>query len=58
VLILGGLGSLKGAFGASLFVGLVDTFGRVLIPDLALFTVFAPVALVLAFKHTGFLGKE
>jgi len=57
VLILGGLGSLKGAFLASLFVGLVDNFGRVLIPNLALFTVFAPVALVLAFKQTGFFGK-
>jgi branched-chain amino acid transport system permease protein len=57
VLILGGLGSLKGAFGASLLVGLIDNFGRVLIPELALFTVFAPVALVLGFKQTGFFGK-
>jgi branched-chain amino acid transport system permease protein len=57
VLILGGLGSLKGAFLGSLFVGLVDNFGRILIPDLSLFTVFAPVAIVLAFKQKGFFGK-
>ncbi len=58
VLILGGLGSLKGALVGSLFVALVDNFGRILFPEFALFTVFVPVAIILAFRPTGFFGKS
>jgi branched-chain amino acid transport system permease protein len=57
VLLIGGLGSLKGAFVGSLFVGLADNFGRVLIPELALFIIFGSVAVVLAFRPTGLFGK-
>lgn len=32
VIVIGGIGSIKGAFLAALLVGLVDTFGRVLLP--------------------------
>jgi branched-chain amino acid transport system permease protein len=58
VLLIGGLGSLKGAFVGSLFVGLADNFGKVLIPELALFIIFGSVAVVLAFKPTGLFGKS
>ena len=34
VIIIGGIGSIRGAFIASLFVGLIDTVGRAFIPDL------------------------
>jgi len=34
VIIIGGIGSLRGAFVASIFVGLVDTIGRAFLPDL------------------------
>ena len=34
VIIIGGIGSIRGAFVASLFVGLVDTIGRAFLPDL------------------------
>jgi branched-chain amino acid transport system permease protein len=57
VLIVGGLGSLKGAFLGSLFVGLVDTFGRALFPELSQFTIFAPMALMLAIRPTGMFGR-
>jgi branched-chain amino acid transport system permease protein len=57
VLLIGGLGSLKGAFIGSLCVGFVDTFGKVLIPELALFVIFGSVAIVLAFRPTGLFGK-
>jgi branched-chain amino acid transport system permease protein len=57
VLLIGGLGSLKGAFVGSLFVGLADNFGKVLVPELALFIIFGSVAIVLAFKPTGLFGK-
>jgi len=57
VVIIGGLGSLKGAFWGSLFVGLVDNFGKTMIPEFAMFTIFVPMAVVLAVRPTGIFGK-
>ena len=34
VIIIGGIGSIRGAFVASIFVGLVDTVGRAFLPEL------------------------
>ena len=34
VIIIGGIGSIRGAFVASIFAGLVDTLGRAFLPDL------------------------
>jgi branched-chain amino acid transport system permease protein len=58
VVIIGGLGSLKGALIGGLFVGLLDNFGKVLFPELALFTIFAPMALILAARPAGLFGRE
>jgi branched-chain amino acid transport system permease protein len=58
VVIVGGLGSLKGAFLGALLVGLLDNFGKVLLPELALFTIFAPMALILAVRPTGLFGAR
>lgn len=57
VLIVGGLGSLRGAFVGSLVVGMLDNFGKALFPELALFTIFAPMAIILAVKPTGLFGR-
>ena len=35
VIIIGGIGSIRGAFVASILVGLIDTIGRAFLPDLA-----------------------
>jgi branched-chain amino acid transport system permease protein len=37
VIVIGGIGSIRGAFIAALFVGLVDTAGRAFLPDLLRF---------------------
>ena len=58
VVIVGGLGSLKGAFLGALLVGLLDNFGKVLLPELALFTIFAPMALILAVRPAGLFGAR
>lgn len=58
VVIIGGLGSLPGAFVGAIIVGLVDTLGKALVPDFALFTLFAPMALILAIRPTGLFGRE
>ena len=58
VVIVGGLGSLRGAFLAALLVGLLDTFGRILFPELAQFAIFAPMALTLIIRPAGLLGRR
>jgi len=57
VIIVGGLGSLPGAMIGSLLVGLLDNFGKALFPELAYFTLFAPMALILALRPTGLFGR-
>lgn len=57
VVVVGGLGSVTGAFFAALLVGLVDEFGKWLFPGFALFTLYAPVALLLALRPRGLFGK-
>lgn len=58
VVIVGGLGSLEGAIVGSLIVGLVDAYGRWLLPEFSYFMVFGPMALLLLFRPTGLFGRE
>jgi branched-chain amino acid transport system permease protein len=58
VVIVGGLGSLKGAMVGSLIVGLTDAYGRWLLPEFSYFVVFGPMALLLLFRPTGLFGRE
>jgi branched-chain amino acid transport system permease protein len=58
VVIIGGMGSLRGALVGSLIVGLMDNFGKALFPAFAYFTLYAPMVLILAVKPTGFFGRE
>lgn len=58
VVIIGGLGSLRGAVVGSLIVGLVDNFGKALFPEVSYFTLYAPMAIILAVKPTGLFGRE
>jgi branched-chain amino acid transport system permease protein len=58
VVIVGGLGSLKGALFGGLLVGLLDNFGKALFPQLAMFTIFAPMAIILALRPTGLFGAR
>ena len=58
VVIIGGMGSLGGAAIGALIVGLADNFGKALFPELSYFTLYAPMALILAVKPTGLFGRE
>jgi branched-chain amino acid transport system permease protein len=53
VVVIGGIGSIKGALVAALLVGLVDTFGTVLFPALAGLSVYVLMALMLLVKPEG-----
>jgi branched-chain amino acid transport system permease protein len=53
VIVIGGLGSLKGAVAGSLIYGFVQTFGAVLAPQLASVLIYALLAAVLVIKPVG-----
>ena len=53
VVVIGGIGSVRGALIAALLVGLVDTFGKVLLPEVSGMLVYALMAAVLLFKPEG-----
>ena len=53
VVVIGGIGSVRGALVAALLVGLVDTFGKVLLPQVAGMLVYMLMAAVLLFKPEG-----
>jgi len=57
VVIIGGLGSLKGALVGSMLVGVLDNFGKALFPELSYFTLFVPMAVILALRPTGLFGR-
>ena len=57
VVIIGGLGSVSEAAVGSVLIGLIVAFAKAWIPDLAYFTIFAPMALVLVLRPTGLFGR-
>ncbi len=67
VVVIGGMGSVKGALVASLLIGLVDTFGKVLhvqiggvhlLPELASMSVYLLMAAILLWRPEGLFGKH
>ncbi|MEM4781463.1 MAG: branched-chain amino acid ABC transporter permease [Halalkalicoccus sp.] len=58
VIVIGGLGSLKGVVVASLLVGLVRSFGIAYFPVVELAIVFALMAVVIIFRPEGLYGHE
>jgi branched-chain amino acid transport system permease protein len=53
VVVIGGIGSVKGALVSALLVGLVDTFGKVLLPAMSGMLVYMLMAAVLLWKPEG-----
>ncbi|PHR81221.1 MAG: branched-chain amino acid ABC transporter permease [Colwellia sp.] len=53
VVVIGGLGSIKGAFVAALLVGIVDTFASVLIPEISSMSIYLLMSLILLIKPQG-----
>ncbi len=58
VVVVGGLGSLKGAFFGSLLIGMADTFGKAILPQFSLFLIFAVMAIVLLIRPSGLFGLK
>jgi branched-chain amino acid transport system permease protein len=57
VVVIGGIGSIKGAFVGALLIGLADTFGQVYAPDIAGMTVYMLMAAVLLWRPAGLFGR-
>ena len=57
VLVIGGLGSLKGSVLAALLVGIVQTLGYIFITDYAMVVVYVMMAVILSFMPRGILGE-
>jgi len=57
VVVIGGIGSIKGAFVGALLIGLADTFGQVYAPDVAGMTVYMLMAAVLLWRPAGLFGR-
>jgi branched-chain amino acid transport system permease protein len=53
VVVIGGIGSVRGALIAAMLVGLVDTFGKVLLPQVAGMLVYFLMAAVLLWRPEG-----
>src|SRR4051812_30505833 len=58
VVMLGGIGSLLGAFVGSFLTGAIYTFGSALLPDLAYVILFLPMIFVIAFRPRGLFGRQ
>ena len=57
VVVIGGIGSVRGALVAALAIGLADTFGKVLAPQIAGMTVYLLMAAVLLWRPQGIFGR-
>ncbi len=56
VIVIGGLGSLRGAVVAALLIGVVQTLAEFFVTDLAMVIVYMMMAVILAFRPRGFIG--
>ncbi|PNU21037.1 branched-chain amino acid ABC transporter permease [Geothermobacter hydrogeniphilus] len=57
VVVIGGTGSIKGAFIGAMLIGLVSTFGKVLLPEMASIMAYALMALILLWRPQGLFGR-
>jgi branched-chain amino acid transport system permease protein len=58
VVVIGGMGSVLGAFLAAIIIGQTHAFGILLFPSLTLVLTFLLMAVVLVFRPLGFLGRS
>jgi branched-chain amino acid transport system permease protein len=55
VVVVGGLGSLRGAILGSVLIGFADTFGKILLPQFAMMMIYLVMALALIFRPSGLM---
>jgi len=58
IIIVGGIGSIQGALVGALTIGVIDAFGRALLPELSMFFMFMVMIIILIAKPSGLLGRK
>jgi len=58
VVIIGGVGSIQGALLGSMVIGIIDAFGKALFPELAMFTIYLVMIIILLVRPSGLLGRR
>src|SRR6202051_1771641 len=56
VIVIGGMGSLRGAFVGGLLIGIADTFGKAYFQSIALFLIYLAMTAVLLIRPQGLFG--
>jgi len=56
VVVVGGLGNLRGSFYAALIVGMTDTFAQAFLPEVELFAIYTLLIVVMIFRPRGLFG--
>jgi branched-subunit amino acid ABC-type transport system permease component len=57
VVVVGGLGSLKGSLAGSLIIGQAETFGKAWLPGASMLIIYLVMALILLFRPQGLFGR-
>jgi branched-chain amino acid transport system permease protein len=57
IVVVGGAGSLVGAYIAALVVGIIDSVGKAFFPEASMFMLFVPMAVFLTFRPSGLFGR-
>ena len=57
VVVVGGLGSLKGSFVGSLVIGQAETFGKVWFPSVSMLMIYLVMALIVLARPQGLFGR-
>ena len=58
VVVIGGLGSITGAFWSALLIGMIDTMGKAYVPNVAGLAIYVLMAVVLLWRPTGLFGQR
>ena len=57
VVVVGGLGSLKGSLAGSLIIGQAEVFGKAWLPEVAMLMIYVVMALVVLLRPQGLFGR-
>ena len=56
--VIGGVGNIQGTLIGAIMVGLIDSFSKALVPDIALFTPYIAFVIILLVRPRGLLGRK
>lgn len=58
VVVIGGIGSIRGAFIGAIAIGLADVYGQVFLPDIASVAIYGLMAAILLWRPAGLFGRD